>query len=104
MYLNTYCPFIQRSMGSSPVFVQFTFNYHFLCISVLCLPFQNVYFLVTPFLYIVQPFSFWSSSFCFPFCLPKHHLIYQSLPVPLRVEFKICLIVYKSLHGAAPRA
>src|SRR6218665_1600096 len=24
------------------------------------------------------------------------------LPVPLRVEFKICLLVYKSLHGAAP--
>src|SRR6218665_1222436 len=23
------------------------------------------------------------------------------LPVPLRVEFKICLLVYKSLHGAA---
>src|SRR6218665_2207029 len=24
------------------------------------------------------------------------------LPVPLRVEFKISLLVYKSLHGAAP--
>ena len=24
------------------------------------------------------------------------------LTVPLRVEFKICLLVYKSLHGAAP--
>src|SRR6218665_1928551 len=24
------------------------------------------------------------------------------LPVPLQVEFKICLLVYKSLHGAAP--
>src|SRR6218665_3716493 len=24
------------------------------------------------------------------------------LPVPLRIEFKICLLVYKSLHGAAP--
>src|SRR6218665_1216438 len=24
------------------------------------------------------------------------------LPVPLRVEFKICLLVYKSLHRAAP--
>src|SRR6218665_3191758 len=24
------------------------------------------------------------------------------LPVPLRVEFKICLLVHKSLHGAAP--
>src|SRR6218665_3131963 len=24
------------------------------------------------------------------------------LPVPFRVEFKICLLVYKSLHGAAP--
>src|SRR6218665_1093776 len=24
------------------------------------------------------------------------------VPVPLRIEFKICLLVYKSLHGAAP--
>src|SRR6218665_1360579 len=32
-------------MGSSPVGVQCTFNYHFPCVSVLCLPFQNVYFL-----------------------------------------------------------
>src|SRR6218665_3060484 len=24
------------------------------------------------------------------------------IPLPLRVEFKICLLVYKSLHGAAP--
>src|SRR6218665_439328 len=26
------------------------------------------------------------------------------LPVPLRVEFKICLLFYKSLHGSAPGA
>jgi len=42
-----------------------TFIFH---VSVLCFPFQNVYFLVTPFPYIVQPFSFWS-SFLF---LPSH--------------------------------
>ena len=29
-------------------------------------------------LYIVQPFPFWSSSFCFPFHLSEHHLLYQS--------------------------
>src|SRR6218665_453939 len=57
-------------MGSSPVGVQCPFNYHFPCVSVLCLPFQNVYFLVTPFHYIVQPFSFWSSS-VFPSISPN---------------------------------
>src|SRR6218665_1069282 len=38
------------------------------------------YFFVrpTPFLYIVQPFPSWSSSFCFSFHLPEHHLLYQS--------------------------
>ena len=30
-----------------------------------------------------------------------YHVLHW-LPVPLRVEFKICLLVYKSLHGAAP--
>src|SRR6218665_2860409 len=25
------------------------------------------------------------------------------LPVPLRIDFNICLMFYKSLHGAAPR-
>jgi len=30
---------IQCSMGSSPVGVQCTFNYHFPCVSVSCLPF-----------------------------------------------------------------
>src|SRR6218665_2392906 len=53
-------------------------DYYFPSVSVLCLPFQHVYFLVTPFLCIVQPFPFWSSSFCFPFHLPKHYLLYQS--------------------------
>ena len=28
--------------------------------------------------------------------------VLHRLPVPLRIEFKICLLVYKSLHGAAP--
>src|SRR6218665_90325 len=64
-------------MGSSPVGVKCTFNYHFPCVYVLCLPFQNVYayFLGTPFLYSLhrQPFSFWSSSFCFSFHLPEQH-------------------------------
>src|SRR6218665_1437118 len=55
------------------------FNNFFPCVSVLCLPFQNGYFLVTPFLYIAQPFSFWSSSFCFHFHLSEHHLLYQSV-------------------------
>src|SRR6218665_295287 len=54
-------------MGSSPVGVQCTFKDHFPCVSVLCLPFQNVHFLVTPLLYIVQAFSFRSSAFCFSF-------------------------------------
>src|SRR6218665_873489 len=26
----------------------------------------------------LQPFPFWSPSFCFPFHLPEHHLLYQS--------------------------
>src|SRR6218665_1898070 len=33
---------------------------------------------------------------------PILHDVIHWLPVPLRVEFKICLLVYKSLHGAAP--
>src|SRR6218665_2335344 len=48
----------------------------FPCVSVLRLPFQNVYFLITPFVYIVQPFSSWSFSFCFPFHLSEHQLLY----------------------------
>src|SRR6218665_2417970 len=28
--------------------------------------------------------------------------VLQWHPVPLRIEFKICLLFYKSLHGAAP--
>jgi len=65
-------------MGSSPVGVQCAVNLYFPRVSVLCVPFQNVYFLVTPLLYIVQPFSLWSYSFYFPFHLPEHHLVYQS--------------------------
>src|SRR6218665_33831 len=61
-------------------------------VSVLCLPFQNVYFLVTPFLYIVQPFLFWSSSFCFPFHLPEHHLLCQSAVFHSTYVPKISLI------------
>src|SRR6218665_818344 len=49
-------------MGSSPVGVQCTLDYYFPRVSVLCTPFQHVYFLVTPFLYIVQSFPSWSSS------------------------------------------
>jgi len=30
------------------------------------------------------------------------HDVLHWLPVPLQIEFKICLLVYKSLHGAAP--
>src|SRR6218665_1572567 len=67
------CPKIEVTIG-----VQCTFNF-FSRISVLCLPFQNVYFLVTPFLYIVQSFTSWSSSFCLPFHLHEHHLLYQSV-------------------------
>ena len=37
-----------------------------------------IYFLVTPFLYIIHPFSFWFSYFCFSFHLPENHLLYQS--------------------------
>src|SRR6218665_399601 len=40
---------------------------------------ECIYFLVTPYLYVVQPFSFWSSSFCFPFHIPEHPLFYQSV-------------------------
>ena len=40
-------PFSHSSMGSSPAGVQCTINYHFPCVYVLCLPFQNVYFLIT---------------------------------------------------------
>src|SRR6218665_1039337 len=79
-------------MGSSPVGVQCTFDYYFPCVSVLCLPFQNVYFLITPFLYIVQPFPFWSSSFCFSFHLLEHHLLYQ-----------LGLQILKKLPGRPPR-
>src|SRR6218665_3947725 len=35
-------------------------------------------------------------------CTPLLRDILHWLPVPLRVEFKICLLVYKSLNGAAP--
>ena len=41
-------------MSSSPVIVQCTFNYHFPCVSVLCLPLQNVYCLITPFFYTLS--------------------------------------------------
>src|SRR6218665_149118 len=83
MYMHTYMyayihTSTQRSTGSTLVDVHCTFSYYFPCVSVLCLPFQIVYFLVTPFLHIVLPFPFWSSSFCFPFHLPEHHLLYQS--------------------------
>src|SRR6218665_259253 len=78
LYIHPSIASIHCSMGSSPVGVQCTLDYYFPHVSVLCLPFQNVYFLVTPFFYIVQPFPFWSSSFCFPFHLPEHHLFYQS--------------------------
>src|SRR6218665_2108206 len=58
-------------MGSSPVGVECTFNYIFPCVSVLCLPFQNVYFFITTFLYTIQPFCFWSSFFIFPSISPN---------------------------------
>src|SRR6218665_2913829 len=58
-------------MGSSPFDVQCTLDYYFPRVSVLCLVFQNVYFLVTPLLYIVQPFPFWSPSFAFPVISPN---------------------------------
>src|SRR6218665_2829871 len=57
------------------------------CLSLALIPFQHEYFLVTPFLYIVQPFPFWSSSFCFLFHLPEHHLLYTSL---LSSTLQIC--------------
>src|SRR6218665_2159853 len=52
----------------------------------------RTYNIVKPFLYIVQPFPFWSSSFCFPFHLPEHHFLYQSAifhstDVPKQVQF-----------------
>ena len=62
---------LKGSMGSSPVGVKCTFNFQFPRVFVWCLPLQNVYFLVTPFLYIVQPYSFWSSSFCFSSISPN---------------------------------
>src|SRR6218665_269166 len=55
------------------------FNYYFPCIAVLCLPFPNVYYLVTPFLYIIQLVSFSSSSSCFPFNLSPNTTSFTSL-------------------------
>ena len=46
---------IQRSMGSSLVCVQYAFHNHFPCVSVLCLPFQNVH------VYLLLHHSFTSS-------------------------------------------
>ena len=33
---------------------------------------------------------------------PLLHDVLHWLPVPLRIEYKVCLLVYKSIHGAAP--
>src|SRR6218665_269472 len=65
------CPSIHCSMGLSPVGVQCILDYYFPRVSVLCLPFQNVYFLITPFFYIFQPFAFWWYFFVFPFISPN---------------------------------
>src|SRR6218665_3007281 len=70
-YIYMYVSSIYCSMGSSPVGVQCTLDYYFPRVSVLCLPFQHEYFLVTPFLYIVQPFPFCCPLFVFPFISPN---------------------------------
>src|SRR6218665_2808264 len=89
MYACVYVhPSIQSSMSSSSVGVQCTFNYHFPCVSVLCMPFQNVYFLVIPFLYIVQPFYFWSSSCALIYTYELYHVCMYDLSIGL---YSVCV-------------
>src|SRR6218665_2110999 len=72
-------------MGSLPVGVQCTLDYYFPRVSVLCLPLQHEYFLVTPFLHTVKPFPFDHPLFVFPFISPNTTSSTSPLPSILQM-------------------